>query len=663
MRCEEFLRLTELCELAISTDGRKLAYVLRSSAGDVGHFAYELFVTSVDDIGRREATKVGPDLRAPVWSPDGRRLAMLSTANKGATATVSLYRVAEGTLREHPTQFLHASHLRWMPAGRSVALLEVEAESLRSRGGDSPLPARGLTQLYDGYGTAVSFRRRLVELEAESGRVRELVGGDLWIDSFACSHDGTLAYCAATGVSTSPSQPNQPGTVRPLALFVQKEAGSSRQLTSPERAARAPAFAPDGSEILFLGLERFAPGLLRLFSVPVSGGAERRLIPEFDRGIVLGGGYGSGALFPMSSGSTVFAARDAGSFKLFRAPTDPHGRVSVIAGTDSESVRHLSAAIGGRRAAYVSTTSSGAQSVRVTNLDGGDVRTLSTRPALSGLRPLVPLEVTSRDGVVLPGWLIEGVRGGGRPKPLLVDIHGGSFSGAWSGQPDLTRLYHQELAGRGVDVLLLNARGSDGYGEEFATAVVGQWGIADAPDFHDAIDHLVGSGECSEQHVAVTGYSYGGFMANWLTATSNRFVASVSGGSICDFVSLFGTSDMGVALTELDAGLSPLEAPQTALERSPISKARDVRTPTLLLHGTADLRCPISQAEEWFAALARAGCIVELVRYPEASHGFLSDGPPSYVLDYGRRLVDWVSSAYRSKGRSLAHVGEFEARL
>lgn len=659
MRCEDFRRLTELCELAISPDGTKVAYVLRSCAEDVGRFTFELFVASVEDGASRETSRLGVGLRAPTWSPDGRRLAMLETAGNGDSATLSVYGVADGSLWEHPSRFVHASHLRWMPGGKGVALLEVEADALGSRSGDAPFRARGLTQLYDGYGTAASFRRRIVEVELETGEVRELVGGDVFVDSFTCAADGTLAYCAATDVSHSLFEPNQPGTVRPLALFLKRHEGSApRQLTAPERAARAPVFSSDGSEVLFLGLRRFAPGLLRLYSVSLEGGSERLLVPDFDRGIVSGGGYGDGALFPMSSESTVFAARDRGSFKVFR--TDPDVGVSPVAGSESESTRHLTAAVVGRRLAYVSTDSAGAQGIRVTDLAGAEVCTLPTRSAPSGLRPLVPLEFTARDGAVLPGWLIEGSGEKDHPKPLLVDVHGGSFSGAWAAQPDLSRLYQQELAERGFHILLLNARGSDGYGEEYATAAAGRWGIADAPDFHDAIDHLVETGVCSGQ-VAVTGYSYGGFMANWLTATSDRFAASVSGGSICDFVSLYGTSDMGVPLTELDAGVEPLAAPEAALERSPISRARRVRTPTLLLHGAADLRCPIGQAEEWFAALARAGCVVELVRYPGASHGFLSDGPPSYVVDYGRRLVEWVSGALCPEGRLFARSNTLEA--
>ena len=132
-------------------------------------------------------------------------------------------------------------------------------------------------------------------------------------------------------------------------------------------------------------------------------------------------------------------------------------------------------------------------------------------------------------------------------------------------------------------------------------------------------------------------------MTNWLTATSDRFSAAVTGGSICDFVSLFGTSDMGWAMSEYDIGVRPQEDPLGALSRSPVAQGHGVRTPTLLLHGEADTRCPISQAEEWLALLLSRGCEAALVRYPGASHGFLTQGPPSFAVDYGERLVGWVN--------------------
>ena len=237
-----------------------------------------------------------------------------------------------------------------------------------------------------------------------------------------------------------------------------------------------------------------------------------------------------------------------------------------------------------------------------------------------------------------------------------MDVHGGSFSGAWSPIVQPSRLYQQQLAADGWTVLLLNARGSDGYGSEFARAAIGAWGAADAPDFHDAIDALIGQDLVHPDRLAVTGYSYGGFMSNWLTATSGRFSAAVAGGSICDFVSLFGTSDMGWTMSEYDIGVRPDVNPVETLRRSPVGIGRQIRTPTLLLHGEADHRCPISQAEEWLALLHSSGCEATLVRYPGANHGFLTDGAPSMAADYGSRLVDWMVSHVPGGSASASSV-------
>lgn len=619
-----------------------MAYILRTSAEDVSHFSYDVYVASLGSDGSLERRRIGSGFRSPAWSCDGNLLALVRPGTRSGEWSLWLSNGEGSDPRQVAGGFGPLSGLRWLPGRRQLGLLEVHADSWRLSPNE-PIVSRGLGHLRDGLGTASSFRRRLLRVDIDSEVCEEVVGGDLWIDSFSWSPDGRLAFCAAAEVSRPSLLPNQPGTVRPLALYMADEDGSSRrQLTAPERASRSPMFTLDGREILFLGLRDYSPGLLRLFSVPAKGGEARMLLTDFDRGISTGADGGIGALVPTATGDVVFGAREGGSFKLFRATPAPTGRVVVTAGSESESVTRLHGSASGHRLAAVVTDSGGSQSVRVVEPRGPSSWIVASRTVLPGLRTPEPLEITARDGLSLHGWLLRGAAIGENPPPLLVDVHGGSFSGAWMAQPDLSRLYQQELCEAGWNVLLLNSRGSDGYGEAFATAAVGGWGVLDAPDFHDALNHLEALGACDPARIAVTGYSYGGFMSNWLTARGPRFRAAVAGGSICNFVSLLATSDMGVPLTEHDAGVPAITEPAVALARSPIAMAANVRTPTLLLHGTDDLRCPLSQAEEWFTALSRVHCEVELVRYRGASHSFLAEGPPAYVIDYGRRLIEWV---------------------
>jgi len=205
-------------------------------------------------------------------------------------------------------------------------------------------------------------------------------------------------------------------------------------------------------------------------------------------------------------------------------------------------------------------------------------------------------------------------------------------------------LYHQVLAARGWTVLLVNPRGSDGYGEAFYTAVHGAWGIADADDLLGPVDTLIQEGVADPERLAVTGYSYGGYMSCWLTTRTDRFKAAIPGGCVSDLTSSSGTSDLGHLLAEHEIGDQPDEL-------SPLTYVDRVSTPTLLLHGEADDRCPVGQAEQWFAALRARRVPVRMVRYPGASHLFIINGRPSHRVDYNERIVTWLEHWIPAAGR------------
>ncbi len=144
---------------------------------------------------------------------------------------------------------------------------------------------------------------------------------------------------------------------------------------------------------------------------------------------------------------------------------------------------------------------------------------------------------------MVTGWLRRDPATEG-PLPLLLDVHGGPHN-AWNGAADLIHPYHQILAQRGWAILTINPRGSDGYGDAFFSAVSGGWGVEDAKDFLEPIDQLVAEGLADPARLAVTGYSYGGFMTCFLTSRDDRFAAAVAGGVVTDLLSMGGTSDFG----------------------------------------------------------------------------------------------------------------------
>ena len=221
--------------------------------------------------------------------------------------------------------------------------------------------------------------------------------------------------------------------------------------------------------------------------------------------------------------------------------------------------------------------------------------------------------------------------------PLALDIHGGP-NGAFYDSFNATQ---QVLATAGYLVLAVNPRGSSTYGKEFMMAVLGDWGGEDYQDLMTAVDEAAARPYVDENRLGVHGYSYGGFMASWIVGHTDRFKAAVVGAPCIDLYSMYGTSDIGVSFGEAQWGGTPLGAAEQLLKHSPITYAGNVGTPVLLMHGEADMRCPIAQSEEYFVALKRLGKEVEFVRFPESTHLFPRMGHPKMREEYLARTLGW----------------------
>jgi dipeptidyl aminopeptidase/acylaminoacyl peptidase len=187
---------------------------------------------------------------------------------------------------------------------------------------------------------------------------------------------------------------------------------------------------------------------------------------------------------------------------------------------------------------------------------------------------------------------------------------------------------------------MINPRGSDGYGNDFFDGVRDGWGEADRADLLEPVETLVAEGMADPKQLVLTGYSYGGFMTCALTSVTDRFAVAVAGGLVCDIANTAGPSDEGILLqtVEFDPQSSRVQ------ELSPLGRVSQVTTPTLILHGGSDVRCPVNQAEQWFGGLRLAGTPTELVVFPDASHAFVLTGRPSHRLEYSTRLVSSTGS-------------------
>ena len=402
--------------------------------------------------------------------------------------------------------------------------------------------------------------------------------------------------------------------------------------------------------LLLVGQARFTAGNDHLWAVPAAGGEPVALTPAYDRSVAPGApGYPGAMPRYVDGGARVlFCARDRGAVHVLSVAAGGGEPSSVVAG--DRVVAGMSAADG--HVAFVAADPATPGELWITTGEGERAVTGLFAGALPDVRLLAPRSTLfhASDGTELHGWVL---RDASAPAgPLLLDVHGGPHN-AWGPAFDGFHPYHQTLAAAGWTVLTVNPRGSDGYGNAFRTAVVGAWGRADEGDFLAAVDALIDSGVADRERVCVTGYSYGGYMSCWLTARSDRFVAAVSGGCVSDLVSMAGTSDDGHLVTDVEFGASLTGARAALMECSPLTYVAGVHAPTLILQGEADDRCPVGQAEQWFASLRELNVPVELVRYPGQSHPFIVEGRPSHRIDYGQRLESWVTRFTEAPTRAV----------
>jgi dipeptidyl aminopeptidase/acylaminoacyl peptidase len=186
-----------------------------------------------------------------------------------------------------------------------------------------------------------------------------------------------------------------------------------------------------------------------------------------------------------------------------------------------------------------------------------------------------------------------------------------------------------------------NPRGSGSYGHSFAQQVIEGWGGEDYRDLMAVVDTLLERPYVDRERLGIYGSSYGGYMTAWTIGQTERFRAAVSSAPVFDLESFYGTSDVGHIFGEREFGSAPHAGQAWYAAHSPSTFAHQARTPTLILHGEADERCPIGQGEQMFVALVKAGCEVEFVRYPGGSHGFSGNGPAEHRLDVLERILAW----------------------
>jgi dipeptidyl aminopeptidase/acylaminoacyl peptidase len=254
------------------------------------------------------------------------------------------------------------------------------------------------------------------------------------------------------------------------------------------------------------------------------------------------------------------------------------------------------------------------------------------------LPTVVPLHFSSSDGASVEGWFLQPADSK-TPLPTILSIHGGPH-GAWGAS---FHFDHLMLVGAGYGVLLVNHRASTGYGDAFATAIMGDWGNLDYADLMAGVDHAIEEGLADPDRLGVSGLSGGGNLTGWVIGHTDRFKAACPENPVFNWFSMYGTSDLGASFSVRELGGTPYEVEDVYRRCSPITYAHRCATPTLFLQHERDFRCPAEQTEQFFTVLRVNGVPAEMLRFPNTPHIGSLIGPIGHRRAQNEALLDWMN--------------------
>jgi dipeptidyl aminopeptidase/acylaminoacyl peptidase len=343
-------------------------------------------------------------------------------------------------------------------------------------------------------------------------------------------------------------------------------------------------------------------------------------------------------LIPTPDGRAIdFLAPIDGSYELWRISVADSAVKRLTQGR-----HHLSsfdgATTGGRtRHVYLRSAPTTPPDLWVLD-QGSEPRMLTSfnREVLDELTLIEPVERCSQvDGRTIQGWFMPG---GGKRSPLVTQIHGGPHTlYAWSPLWEF-----QILAGAGIGVFYCNPRGSEGYGQDFNDGNHRDWGPGPMRDVLAGVDALVADDLADPDRLGLTGGSYGGYLTNWIIGHDDRFRAAMTCRCVSDMSMLFLTGDIsGGDWATLEFEATPWSDPAYYREISPLTYADAIHTPLLIQHSERDIRTTVGQAEALFTVLRTLRRPVRLLRVPEETHELTRSGTPFRRVENLRIVLDW----------------------
>ena len=634
----------------VSPDGKRVVYTVSEAVmtADKSEFLTQIWMAPIGDATKPNGAQSSlprsvqltfgdKSSTNPKWSPDGNWIAFTST-RKDNKNNIYLLNLNGGEAELLTDVKTGVTNFAWSPDGRSIAFRMADAKTEEEEKNDK---AKNDFRWVD---ENIKFSRLyVIPLEKNASGKREprkLTSDNYNVDEFDWSADGSRI---AFGHTKSPVANDW--TTSDVSI-VEVVSGKVTKLANTPAAESSPVFSPDGKSIAVLVSDnppRWAQsGNIQIY--PAGGGAPKSLALSYDA-------------------QPGIAGWSADSKRIYFA--EPKGTGTQLYVVD----------VAANRIQEIKTTTAvyGGMSLNRSGSTFGFVRQTSDTPAdvfVASATDFAPVQISrvngdmklpavgrtevitwkSKDGKPIEGLLTYPVGyQAGQRVPLILNIHGGpagvfqqSFLGGRGAYPLAT------FSSRGYAILRPNPRGSSGYGTDFRRANIKDWGMGDYQDLMTGVDFVIQLGVADPDRLGVMGWSYGGFMTSWVVTQTKRFKAASAGAPVTNLMSFNGTADIPGFVPDYFGGQS-WDIIDVYQKHSPMFNVKGVSTPTMVQHGEADVRVPISQGYEFYNALKAQGVPSRMLVLPRQPHG---PNEPKMQVATMQANLDWFEKYIGSKAET-----------
>lgn len=627
---DQYLALESLSEISVSPDGLYIAATIskydikKDTSGDV---VWMLPTGGGEPV---RMTSLESSSSGPMWSPDGRYLAVLSD-RKDETSQVWLLDRRGGDAQQLTKFKQGVGSFDWAPDSKSMLLVvedptpaDLDEEELPN---PRPYVIDRLQFKEDYVGYLDRHRTHVHVVTIADAETRQVTFGDYDDSEPAWAPDSRRIVF----VSNRTENPDRNRNTDLWIVDTGEDKDEPRQLTSHETADASPSWSPDGNSIVYTSTHADA---LPIYAIPQLTIVD---VESGDASVVesLAEMQPFASEFTADSASVIAIIEYRGEQDLVKVDVASGAVQSLVDGSDIVTEFDITAE--GNVYMLVSRPKLPDEifALRDTGL---------TQLSFANRETLADVEMAtvekhpykSKDGTEMETFVVfpPGYKKN-KAYPGILFIHGGP-QGQWDYRFDYEA---QLLAAQGYVVVMPNPRGSTGYGQAFAEAIYQDWGGIDYEDVIASMDFAVAQGWVDEDRMGVYGWSYGGMMTNHVITKTDRFKAAITGASATLYMANYG-HDQYQRWWEEELGLPWLEENREKWDRiSPFFKLENVKTPTLIVGGEDDWNVPILNSEQLFIALKRQGVPTTLVVYPDEGHSL---SVPSYEKDLYERYFAWL---------------------